>query len=510
MADGKTEISDLTIPKNDSHVYGDWINEVPETCSAAGTCGHYECSLCHKYFDASKNEIATIEIPVDSTAHVYGAWIAEVPATCESEGTKAHKDCSLCGKHFDNANAEITDLSIAKNDNHDLETVWTATADGHYHKCKREGCKDNGKVDFAAHTPDRSEATEENAVKCTVCDYIITPALGLERYMEGRYDRRIRESYVAVEKTNFYDAVYSPVVVLLNAAVVGIVMLLSASGKAEILSLFGMSVGTSVAVINYISKIFSPIESLGMEIQTIQSAMAGVKRIDAFLEQPERTIPTESDNETRGDIVFSHVTFGYGGKPALNDFSMTVKEGEQVTLVGRTGAGKSTVFRLLMGLYQPEAGRITIGGVDISEITDSERRTCIGCVEQHFSRVPGTVLEQITLGDLQITEEMAQKAAELAGIDEAIRALPDGYHTICTDGMFSQGEWQLLSIARAAAADPAVLLLDEITANLDAETEAHVLDALRRASEGRTVLSISHRIYENLGGRTVEIKAHSV
>lgn len=335
-------------------------------------------------------------------------------------------------------------------------------------------------------------------------------ALGLERYMEGRYDRRIRESYVAVEKTNFYDAVYSPVVVLLNAAVVGIVMLLSASGKAEILSLFGMSVGTSVAVINYISKIFSPIESLGMEIQTIQSAMAGVKRIDAFLEQPERTIPTESDNETRGDIVFSHVTFGYGGKPVLNDFSMTVKEGEQVTLVGRTGAGKSTVFRLLMGLYQPEAGRITIGGVDVSEITDSERRTCIGCVEQHFSRVPGTVLEQITLGDLQITEEMAQKAAELAGIDEAIRALPDGYHTICTDGMFSQGEWQLLSIARAAAADPAVLLLDEITANLDAETEAHVLDALRRASEGRTVLSISHRIYENLGGRTVEIKAHSV
>lgn len=335
-------------------------------------------------------------------------------------------------------------------------------------------------------------------------------ALGLERYMEGRYDRRIRESYVAVEKTNFYDAVYSPVVVLLNAAVVGIVMLLSASGKAEILSLFGMSVGTSVAVINYISKIFSPIESLGMEIQTIQSAMAGVKRIDAFLEQPERTIPTESDNETRGDIVFSHVTFGYGGKPVLNDFSMTVKEGEQVTLVGRTGAGKSTVFRLLMGLYQPEAGRITIGGVDVSEIMDSERRTCIGCVEQHFSRVPGTVLEQITLGDLQITEEMAQKAAELAGIDEAIQALPDGYHTICTDGMFSQGEWQLLSIARAAAADPAVLLLDEITANLDAETEAHVLDALRRASEGRTVLSISHRIYENLGGRTVEIKAHSV
>lgn len=203
------------------------------------------------------------------------------------------------------------------------------------------------------------------------------------------------------------------------------------------------------------------------------------------------------------------MTFGYGEKPVLSDFSMTVKEGEQVTLVGRTGAGKSTVFRLLLGLYQPEEGDITIGGVNVSAIPDHERRACIGCVEQHFSRVPGTVLDQITLSDPAITEEMAQNAAKLAGMDDAIRALPDGYNTICTDGMFSQGEWQLLSIARAAAANPAVLLLDEITANLDAETEARVLEALRRASEGRTVLSISHRIYENLGGRTVEIKPYN-
>ena len=334
-------------------------------------------------------------------------------------------------------------------------------------------------------------------------------ALGLESYMEQRYDQRIGESYAAMEKTNFYDAIYSPVVFLLNAAVVGIVMLLSASGNADVLAMFGMSVGTSVAIINYISRIFSPIESLGMEIQTIQSAMAGVKRIDTFLNQPERAISQERKNTARGDVVLSHVTFGYGEKPVLSDFSMTVKEGEQVTLVGRTGAGKSTVFRLLLGLYQPEKGDITIGGENVSAIPDHERRACIGCVEQRFSRVPGTVLDQITLSDPTITEEMAQNAAKLAGMDDAIRALPDGYNTICIDGMFSQGEWQLLSIARAAAANPAVLLLDEITANLDAETEARVLEALRRASEGRTVLSISHRIYENLGGRTVELKPYN-
>ena len=264
-------------------------------------------------------------------------------------------------------------------------------------------------------------------------------ALGVEGYMERSYDRRIGESYAAVEKTNFYDAVYSPVVLLLNAAVVGIVMLLSASGKAEILTLFGMSVGTSVAVMNYISRIFAPIESLGMEIQTIQSAMAGVRRIDAFLAQPERAME-KKNTAARGDVVLSHVTFGYGEAPVLRDFSMTVKQGEQ-----------------------------------------------------------------ITLGDPQITEEMAKHAARLAGIDAAVQALPEGYHTVCTEGLFSQGEWQLLSIARAAAANPAVLLLDEITANLDAETEQRVLAALRRACEGRTVLSVSHRIYENLGGRTIEI-----
>ena len=235
--------------------------------------------------------------------------------------------------------------------------------------------------------------------------------------------------------------------------------------------------------------------------------MAGVKRIDAFLAEEERTIPEERENEARGDVVLSHVTFGYSDKLVLNDFSMEVKEGEQITLVGRTGAGKSTIFKLLLGLYKPESGKITIGGVDVSDITDSERRACIGCVEQHFSRVPGNVLDQITLSDPSITEEMAQNAAKLAGIDETIRSFPEGYAAVCTDGMFSQGEWQLLSIARAAAADPAVLLLDEITANLDAETEARVLEALRRASAGRTVLSISHRIYENLGGRTIEIKA---
>lgn len=317
--------------------------------------------------------------------------------------------------------------------------------------------------------------------------------LGLENYMERRYDKCIGRSYAAVERTNFFDAVYSPVVLTINAVVVGVVMLLSANGSPAVIRLFGMSVGTAVAVINYISRIFAPIESLGMEIQTIQAAMAGVRRIDEFLAQPEREIPAETDVAPRGDVEFSHVTFGYDAQKILSDFSFTVQAGQQATLVGRTGAGKSTVFRLLLGLYQPESGSITIGGVPVSQIPDSQKRRSIGCVGQHFSRVPGSVLDQITLADPLLSRGDAQKAARLAGMDEVIRALPQGYDTPCTEGLFSQGQWQLLSIARAVAADPGVLLLDEITANLDARTEERVLEALRRASTGRTVLSISHR-----------------
>lgn len=317
--------------------------------------------------------------------------------------------------------------------------------------------------------------------------------LGLENYMECRYDKCIGRSYAAMEKNNFFDAVYSPVVLTINAVVVGVVILLSASGSPAVIRLFGMSVGTAVAVINYISRIFAPIESLGMEIQTIQAAMAGVRRIDEFLAQPEREIPAETGVAPRGDIEFSHVTFGYDAQEILSDFSFTVQAGQQATLAGRTGAGKSTVFRLLLGLYQPESGSITIGGVPVSQIPDSQKRRSIGCVEQHFSRVPGSVLDQITLADPLISRGDAQKAARLAGMDEVIRALPQGYDTPCTEGLFSQGQWQLLSIARAVAADPGVLLLDEITANLDARTEERVLEALRRASTGRTVLSISHR-----------------
>ena len=337
--------------------------------------------------------------------------------------------------------------------------------------------------------------------------------LGKENYMAQRYDEYICESYAAVEKTNFYDAVYSPVILILNAIVVAVVMLFSASGNQSVLIFFGMSAGTAVAVINYISQIFAPVESLGMEIQTIQSAIAGVHRINEFFEMDEFSVKKDSyitENTAKksdSDVLvdFNNVTFAYDDdKNVVENLNFSVKEGEQVTLSGRTGAGKSTIFKLLLGLYEPDEGSVSIAGQKATAIPDSKKRKIYGYVEQTFHMVPGTVKDQITLYDSSITDEDVIEAAKTAGLDDAIMELENGYDTICKPEDFSQGQWQLLSIARAAAAKPRLLLLDEITANLDADTEKNVLEALNRVSENRTVISISHRTNARTG-RIIEI-----
>ena len=330
--------------------------------------------------------------------------------------------------------------------------------------------------------------------------------LGREGFMRKRYDEAIEEGYQATERTNFYDSVYSPVILIVSAAVTALVFVLSASGNPSLRHLFGMSAGTAVAVISYISQVFTPLESIGMEIQTVQSAVAGVHRIDDFLALSERETGSSAAEKSDSCISVNEIDFAYtADTPVLENISLNIREGEHVTLTGRTGAGKSTLFKLLMGLYRPQEGSVRIMGREASDIPDSEKRHLFGCVEQHFYAPPGTIEEQITLFDPEITYDDAVKAAKLTGLHAAIMALPENYKTMFSEAHFSQGQRQLLAIARAVAADPKILLLDEITADLDAETEHCVLAALRSAAGGRTVVSISHRLYEEKGSRRVEI-----
>lgn len=322
-----------------------------------------------------------------------------------------------------------------------------------------------------------------------------------EKYMEKRYDQYIGESYQAMERTNFYDAIYSPIVLILNAVVVAVVMLFSATGNQKVLVFFGMSAGTAVAVMNYISQIFTPVESLGMEIQTIQSAIAGIHRINEFftLEEKKESEGQKEAPQEDAFVTFEDVTFGYDEHVVLDHMSFQVNTGEQVTLAGRTGAGKSTIMKLLLGLYEPQNGKVLIGGVPVAKVSEKERRSLYGYVEQSFHMVPGTVRDQITLYDEKISEEQVRKVAELTGLAETIEEMENGYDTVCIPELFSQGQWQLLSIARAAVTEPKLLLLDEITANLDADTEKAVMTALKRVTENRTVISISHRTSADFG-----------
>jgi len=323
-----------------------------------------------------------------------------------------------------------------------------------------------------------------------------------QKYMENKYDSYIGESYRALDRAYLYDSIYSPIVIFISSCVISVMMVFAAMGGG-VQEFFGISVGTAVAIIAYVGKVFEPLESIGMEIQNIQSAVAGVKRINEFLSESERVIPNVPSMGTSGAngepaVLFDHVEFGYDAKTTvLRDLSFSVQRGESVTLTGRTGAGKSTLFKLILGMYAPRNGKVMIGGINADQIADKQKRGMFGYVEQTFHSVAGTVAEQISLFDDSIGERQIEWAAKLVGLHETIMELDQGYATPIEKVAFSQGQFQLLSIARAVAAQPDILLLDEITANLDSETETQVLQALERVCKGRTVLSISHRLNES-------------
>lgn len=355
-----------------------------------------------------------------------------------------------------------------------------------------------------------------NHVPETIRNIRMIRTLFRQKYMEQKYDDYIEESYQAMDKSNLYDSIYSPIVIFISSCVIAVMMICAAMG-GEIQQFFGITVGTAVAIIAYVSKVFEPLESIGMEIQNIQSAVAGVKRINEFLQEPEReetdsSLATEKlTKNTESCICLDHVGFSYDNdNVVLSDLSFTVESGESITLVGRTGAGKSTIFRLLMGLYSPNEGRVVVNGVNADKIPDTQKRKLFGYVEQSFHMVSGTVAEQISLFDPGISKKQVEAAALLVGLHESIMELADGYDTPAEKIAFSQGQLQLLSIARAVVAGPKILLLDEITANLDSDTERRILGALDRATQGRTVLSISHRYQEHTHNqRTVQIGSHS-
>ena len=324
-----------------------------------------------------------------------------------------------------------------------------------------------------------------------------------EIFMENKYDANISKSYKAIQKSNFYDSIYSPVVLVFNAVIIAIVMILSTTNN-PFSYLFNMSVGTATALISYVNKVFKPLESIGMEIQNVQTAVAGITRINALFHEREMTQNRTVNHfdKNKPAVSMNNITFGYDKSHAvLKDYSLKVKHNETVTITGRTGAGKSTLFKLILGLYPCDKGEVSIFGVPATNINETEKREIYGCVEQEFKPTTGTLKDQITLKNQSITNLEVEKALETVGLKDKIQ----DYNKPFMESEFSQGQLQLLSIARAIVKNPEILLLDEMTANLDALTEKSIMEAIYKAQVNRTVLSISHRTYTLSDSREVKI-----
>ena len=308
---------------------------------------------------------------------------------------------------------------------------------------------------------------------------------------------KVNEQYVAeVNRTVFHDSAVSATLEWIAlVAIAGVLWL----GGGQIVQK-NLTFGELSAFVLFSQRLFDPIRQLAEKFTTIQAGFTAVERINAILQEPieirdpeyPKTLPLDGT----GEICFDHVWFGY--KPdeyVLKDVTFTLKAGEKIALVGPTGAGKSSIIRLLSRLYEPTKGRILIDGIDIREITQAELRRCVGVILQDAFLFSGDIKDNITLGEDYAIEQVVE-AAELMNVDRFIQDLPEAYETQVRERgtNLSGGQKQLLAFARAAIRDPRILILDEATASLDVSTEFLIQQALDRLLINRTTIIIAHRL----------------
>jgi ATP-binding cassette, subfamily B, multidrug efflux pump len=313
------------------------------------------------------------------------------------------------------------------------------------------------------------------------------------------FQRHNQQVFEAGVYANSYALLLMPI-----TSVLGNLFVIVLAGVGGWLSLAGLvSVGIIATFINYAQQFVNPLRQLANLYNSIQSALAGAERIFAIFDVPVETDAADAATlppmgaELRGDVSFEHVRFGYAPDTVvLHDLSFEAKPGEVVALVGPTGAGKTTIINLLTRFYEIESGAIRIDGRDIRGIRKEELRRNLGLVLQEVFLFSGSVLENIRYGRLEASDEEVIEAAKLAEADPFIRLLPQGYRTQLSEraGNLSQGQRQLLAIARAILADPKILILDEATSSVDTRTEARIQRALLALMKGRTSFVIAHRL----------------
>jgi ATP-binding cassette subfamily B protein len=326
-------------------------------------------------------------------------------------------------------------------------------------------------------------------------------AFGREATFIARFRLALRESLAAFNRAAIYSAVYSPIMALLSASAIALLLWAGTGGSA---ASWGVTIGTLTAFVLLFQRFFEPITTLGDDWQTVQSALSGIERIFEVLALPVEARPVPRPAERWHDaIAIRDLVFGYlPDRPVLRGVSLTVRAGEHVALVGRTGAGKSSMIHLIGGLYAPWSGTVRVAGRDPRSLADEERRRVMAVVPQLVQLFSGTVRDNLTLGDESVPDAAVVRAATIAGAAAFIKALPQGYDTVLSGSgrgggvQLSAGQRQLLALARALVWNPAVLLLDEATAAIDSASDAALWAALRAdvASQKRAVLVVAHRL----------------
>jgi ATP-binding cassette, subfamily B, multidrug efflux pump len=328
----------------------------------------------------------------------------------------------------------------------------------------------------------------------------VIQAFGREATFAHRFRQVLRQVVSASNRSSFYSSFYPAVTAILSSTAVAFLIW---AGTRSTLGSLGISIGTLTAFALLLQRFFTPITALGDEWQTVQSALSGAERIFDVLSMPGEQVASSATLPAAMGIVCDRVVFGYlEGQPVLGGVSFQVRPGEHVALVGRTGAGKTSTIHLLAGLYAPWQGRLAISGRDPRSIADDERRRIVGIVPQATQLFSGTILENITLKDDSISQQLAMEAAELTGADPFIKRLPEGYRTRLRGAgkglgvQLSAGQEQLLALTRALVRRPAALLLDEATAAVDGASDAAFRAALRERvlPLGTAVLTVAHRL----------------
>lgn len=333
-----------------------------------------------------------------------------------------------------------------------------------------------------------------SAVEEGYTNFPATKAFNLENYIVGKHDKINAEHQDVAFKGYFYADIVQPIITFTNALAY---ILIALAGGWLIVSGSGVSVGTVVTIILFAKQFSQPLERLANSFAHMQQAKAASKRVFTILDMEEEKQPEGTIRDVKGNIRFEHVDFSYReDHPLIRDLTVDVKPGQNVAIVGPTGAGKTTIVNLLMRFYDIRGGRILIDGQDISKLSRESTRDLFGMVLQDTWLFKGTVAENVAYGKPDATREEIIAACDRAYCDHFIRTLPQGYDTVISEDTttISAGQKQLLTIARALLADRQLLILDEATSNVDTRTEILIQKAMDKLMKGRTCFVIAHRL----------------